>query len=168
MRIPVQGGAVHMRAVREPARPSETHQGIEWLSNFGPRDTDTAQQLLDSLHIVSETTFRQGLREHLGSVLAGEASMEKPAALYGVRSCKPTDTMFINNVSPQVSGGDGGGSELIVQNIIRDVQRSLDTSVVTRNAMTIDLLRARRARSLASRFREVGCPRLDHKSGKCS
>ncbi|MFF3366332.1 hypothetical protein ACFYV0_33245 [Streptomyces misionensis] len=139
---------MHMRAVREPTRPSETHQGIEWLTNFGPGDTETARQLLDSLHIVSETTFRQGLLEHLGSVLAGEASLEKPAALYGVRSCEPTDTMFINKVSPQVSGGDGGGSELIVQNIIRDVQRSLDTSVVTRNAMTIDLLRTRRARSL--------------------
>ncbi|MFE9237989.1 hypothetical protein [Streptomyces sp. NPDC007007] len=143
-----EGGGVHMRAVEEPTRPSETPQGIEWLTNFAPRDTDTAAQLLDSLHIVSETTFRQGLLEHLGSVLAGAANMGKPAALYGVRSCKPTDTMFIDNVSPLVSGGDGGGSELIVQNIIRDVQRSLDTSVVTRNAVTIDLLRERRVRSL--------------------
>jgi hypothetical protein len=58
-----------MRAVRKPARPSETHQGIEWPTSFGPRETETAQQLLDSLHIVSETTFRQGLLEHLGSVL---------------------------------------------------------------------------------------------------
>lgn len=137
-----------MRAVREPSRPSQTHQGIEWLTNFRPGDTETAKQLLDSLHIVSETTFRQGLLEHLGLVLAGAASIKKPAALYGVRSCKPTDTMFINNVSPLVSGGDGGGSELIVQNIIRAVERSSDTSVVTRNTMTIDLLRARCARSL--------------------
>ncbi|MFJ9624697.1 hypothetical protein [Streptomyces sp. NPDC101181] len=139
---------MHMRAVGEPTRPSETHQGIEWLTNFAPTDTETAAQLLDSLHIVSETTFRQGLLEHLRAVLEGAANTEKPAALYGVRSCKPTDTMFIDNVSPLVSGGDGGGSELIVQNIIRDVQRSLDTSVVTRNAVTIDLLRKRRVRSL--------------------
>ncbi|MGW2322307.1 phosphoribosyltransferase-like protein [Streptomyces sp. NPDC001233] len=37
---------------------------------------------------------------------------------------------------------------MIVQDIIRDVERSLHTSVVTRNAMTIDLLQKRRARSL--------------------
>ncbi|MET9193900.1 hypothetical protein ABZX60_11450 [Streptomyces olivaceus] len=139
---------MHTRAAGKPTRPSETRQGIEWLTNFAPRDVETAQQLLDGLHIVSETTFRQGLLEHLRSALAGEVNMERPAAFYGVRSCKSTETMYIGNVTPQVSGGDGGGSELIVQNIIRDVQRSLDTSVVTRNAMTIDLLRERRARSL--------------------
>ncbi|MFD0357053.1 hypothetical protein ACFVHW_25430 [Streptomyces sp. NPDC127110] len=97
---------------------------------------------------MSETTFRQGLLEHLGSVLAGEASKEKPAVLFSVRSCKPTETMFVDEVSPLVSGGDGGGSELIAQNIIRDAQGRLDKSVVPRNAMTIDLLRECRARSL--------------------
>ncbi|AYV31117.1 hypothetical protein EES41_30760 [Streptomyces sp. ADI95-16] len=138
--------AMRMRGERVPTRPSETRQGIEWLTNFAPGDTAAAQLLLNSLHVVSETTFRQELSEQLRSTLTTDANV--PAALYSVRSCRPTDTMFIGDVSPLVSSGDGGGSELIVQNILRPTERSLDTAVVARSATTIDVLRARRVRSL--------------------
>ncbi|MFD9419805.1 hypothetical protein ACFWC9_34630 [Streptomyces goshikiensis] len=119
--------AMRMRGERVPTGPSETRQGIEWLTNFAPGDTAAAQLLLNSLHVVSETTFRQELSEQLRSTLTTDVNV--PAALYSVRSCRLTDTMFIGDVSPLVSSGDGGGSELIVQNILRATERSLDTAV---------------------------------------
>ncbi len=54
--------------------------------------------------------------------------------------------MFIDEVAPVVPVT--GGSELIVQNILRSTEQAFDTRVVSRQSWELELLRARRVRSL--------------------
>ncbi|MDQ1045056.1 hypothetical protein [Streptomyces sp. V4I2] len=130
-----------------PPRPSETRQGIEWLKNFAPGDVETAQLLLNSLCFVSETMFRQDLFARLAAVLA-DGHIETPAALYSVQSYDPPGTMFHDHVTPVVSSASSMGSELVVQNIIGAVRRSLVPRVNIRDATELCILRQHRVRSL--------------------
>ncbi|MER7667951.1 hypothetical protein ABTY61_05735 [Kitasatospora sp. NPDC096128] len=127
-------------------RPSATQQGEAWLSNFRPSDTAHAQLLIDSLHFVSSTSFRQRLSQHLHSLLADPSRVPGPAALYSVRSCELNETMFIDEKVPLVPAT--GGSELIVQNILRSTEQAFDTKVVSRQSWKLEHLRDRRVRSL--------------------
>jgi hypothetical protein len=127
-------------------RPSQTPQGVDWLSNFRPEDTPAAEQLIDSLNFFSSTTFRQGLSRHLQTVLTDTDLGGGPAALYSVRSVEGNETMFTGQQEPIVSGL--GGSELIVQNIVRATEQAMDNSIVSRRTWSLELLRNRRVRQL--------------------
>lgn len=127
-------------------RPSQTTQGRAWLSNFRPDDAPAAQQLIDSLHFFSSTTFRQGLTKHLHSVLTRAAPEERPAALYSVHSSDASGTMFNDCLEPLVPSA--GGSELLVQNIVRATEREFDATVVSKQTTSLELLKDRRVRRL--------------------
>ncbi|MER5677140.1 hypothetical protein ABT081_09400 [Streptomyces sp. NPDC002238] len=127
-------------------RPSQTARGEAWLSNFRPEDAPAAQQLIDSLHFFSSTTFRRGLTKHLHSVLTHTASRERPAALYSVHSSDASGTMFTGGLEPLVPSA--GGSELIVQNIARATEREFDNAAVSKQTMSLELLKDRRVRRL--------------------
>ncbi|MFF2374163.1 hypothetical protein ACFVUW_07240 [Streptomyces xiamenensis] len=126
--------------------PSQTTQGVAWLSNFRPDDAPAAQQLIDSLYFFSSTTFRQGLTKHLQTVLTDTAPEERPAALYSVQSLRAHATMFQDGLLPLVSGP--GGSELIVQNIARAAEREFNNTMVSNQMTTLEVLKERRVRRL--------------------
>ena len=46
-------------------RPSETQQGLAWLGNFLPEERHAAELLIDSIRVISSTTFRVYMRELL-------------------------------------------------------------------------------------------------------
>ncbi|MFJ4688071.1 hypothetical protein [Streptomyces sp. NPDC088789] len=119
---------------------------MAWLGNFRPGDAPAAQRLLDSLHFFSSSTFRQGLTEHLHRVLTRAAPAEGPAALFSVRSVDAGGTMFLDGLEPAVPGT--GGSELIVQNIVRGTERMFDTAVLSRRTSSVEALKNRRVRRL--------------------
>ncbi|MFG2800283.1 phosphoribosyltransferase-like protein [Streptomyces pseudovenezuelae] len=127
-------------------RPSQTPQGEAWLANFRPDDALLAQQVLDSLHFFSSTTFRQGLTELLHSVLTSTGPSDQPAALYSVHSSRESSTMFMGDREPLVPRT--GGSELIVQNIVRATELAFDNAVVSRGTSSLELLKGRRVRRL--------------------
>lgn len=137
-----------MHAQHVPPRPSETRQGIEWLENFASGDVKTAQLLLNSLCFVSESMFRQELTLRIRTVLA-DGLVETPAALYSVQSYDPPGVMFHDHVVPVVSSARSMGSELVVQNVIGAVQRSLVPCVKIWDAPELGILRQRQVRSLA-------------------
>ena len=126
--------------------PSQTPQGIGWLANFKPEDAPAAQLLIDSLHFVSSTTFRQSLANYLNTVLAEASPDQQPAALYSVFSCGAGTTMFTGGLQPLVP--QEGGSELIVQNLVRATERAFQNSAVSNRTSSLELLKARRVRRL--------------------
>jgi hypothetical protein len=101
-----------------PARLSDTDDGRRWLSNFLPDDVPTAAMLLDSLHIVSEDTFRAGLKQLLTDVIWQDTTFE-PVGLYPVRP-PPKEPDYVEP-APDRPYGPTDGSEHLAANIISEV-----------------------------------------------
>lgn len=114
-------------------RPSETVEGQQWIENFRPEEKRTARLLLDSLQIISETTFRASL----GQLLVDRvADLDKPVAFFPIRKLPKITNR--KSVDPRMHPGFGlalpeeplplsakyaahPGSEGAVGNVVRDV-----------------------------------------------
>lgn len=101
-----------------PARLSDTEDGRRWLGNFLPDDVPTATMLLDSLHILSEDTFRAGLKQLLTDVILQDTTVE-PVVLYPVRP-PPREPDYVEP-APDRPPGPTDGSEHLAANIISEV-----------------------------------------------
>jgi hypothetical protein len=101
-----------------PTRLSDTEDGRRWLGNFLPDDVPTATMLLDSLHVVSEVTFRAGLKQLLTDVIWHDTTVE-PVVLYPVRP-PPAEPDYVEP-APDRPFGPTDGSEHLAANIISEV-----------------------------------------------
>ena len=116
-------------------RPSETEQGRLWLNNFLPEEHHAAELLINSLRVISETTFRIVLTEILIKI---KADSKRPVAFYPVRQLprevsapekteEPVEREKLPNgkymaLLPLDHPFEAiPGSEALVGNIIRDV-----------------------------------------------
>jgi hypothetical protein len=135
-----------------PSRPSETAQGKLWLKNFGARDLTAPILLLDSLRIVSDSSFRALLKATIVKVVE---QGEEPVALLPIREVHAT-MPYYEPVSEAVSASEPEylrpsslpGSEALVANIIRDVVR--DRQMVGRvvDRPSLEALREKKCRTL--------------------
>lgn len=128
-------------------RPSETPEGVEWLSNFAKEDAHIARLLLDSIHFIDGAIFRRLLREHLVNRIR-EGLFREPCMLYSVRTIPKSAVMFENAVSPLPEPNIDSGSQLIVQNILRSVAGVSPGSPAI-GPGTLKELRLQKARSIA-------------------
>lgn len=144
-------------------RPSETEQGILWLSNFNAEEQRAGELLINSLRIISSTDFGIALSELLRRL---KENAIKPLAIYPIREL-PTELASLANVSearvPQERISDGTympalpldqpfeplpGSEGIAGNIIRTVIGHHPDPSLASSPKTLEELRQTRPRTI--------------------
>ncbi len=116
----------------------------KWLENFAPARRETAMLLLDGLRLVSSTD----LRRELGDLVADLAArLPGPVAAFPAREVPKGE-------SAHVEGRDGGyaiiepalpGSEAVIANVIRGVQRQPASATAILPALDLPLMRGKRA-----------------------
>jgi len=129
-------------------KPSESQRGQQWLSNFLENERAIAALLLDSLELVGQDDFRNGL-QNLVSDLA--SSILKPIALVPVRELAPTQTYYgqSRNAKPKLLLSESfPGSEAIVANIAGGLRRQAKNSGPFVASPSLANLRAARCRSI--------------------
>lgn len=95
-------------------RPSETSRGTAWVSNFPPEEQRAAELLLNSLRVLSETTFRSTLTGHLDDLLE---RLPRPVAMYPVRELPAgsKDVTYSYERAAESGAGISPGREGITQ-----------------------------------------------------
>jgi len=145
-------------------RPSETAEGQRWIENFRPEDKQVARLLVDSLKIVSETTFRASLGQFLVDEIA---DLPKPVTFFPIRELPREAKAKSENSQPippqSVNFGESlpieplplrahysanPGSEGAVGNVLRDVLRDHQGPLNLVQAASIADLRDRQPRSI--------------------
>ncbi|WP_146076869.1 MULTISPECIES: hypothetical protein [unclassified Rathayibacter] len=94
-----------------PTRLRDTARAKAWLSNFDSGDKPAAKLLLDSIHIISSSTFRAETKELL--VAARKKLKGRTAAYTVLQLPSATGSTFVST-----ENWKRDGSELIVQNIL--------------------------------------------------
>jgi len=143
-------------------RPSDTRQGKLWIGNFAPDERQAAELLINSLRIISETSFRASMVDLLTRLVV---ERDRPIAIYPIRAL-PRDLGEQNSIENQAEPGNENttkpgpfppldhpfqplpGSEGIVANIVRDVIGKRPTDAVASAPMTLEELRRIRVRSI--------------------
>lgn len=144
-------------------RPSETKQGLSWLGNFQPEERHAAGLLINSIRVISSTSFRAYLTELL---IQSISEFETPVVFYPVRELpkylpKPQSPPKRKVEVELTPDGDAipllplddpfeplPGSEGIVGNIIRDVVGYRPNYTVASSPKTLQKLREIRPRTV--------------------
>lgn len=145
-------------------RPSETAEGRQWIENFKPEERRAARLLLDSLQIISETTFRASLGQFLVDRVA---SLPRPVVFFPIRELPGSAKNKGADPQPAVvpSSGFGlappaeplplsanyaahPGSEGAVGNVLRDVLRDHRARLGLVEASSLAELRSRKPRTV--------------------
>lgn len=104
--------------------PSQTPQGLAWLSNFRACEQTAARLLLDALDLVGQDRLRDGLIE-LALRLAGE--LPGPVALIPVREMAPGQSYYKGDKNAKASlllSNSFPGSEAVVANFASSLRRA--------------------------------------------
>jgi hypothetical protein len=144
-------------------RPSETEQGLSWLENFQPEERHAAELLINSIRVISSTSFRAYLTELLTQSVS---EFQAPVVFYPVRELPSYLPGVLNPLKRKVEveltpDGDAiplfplddpfeplPGSEGIVGNIIRDVIGHWPNYAVASSPKTLQKLREVRPRTI--------------------
>jgi hypothetical protein len=134
--------------------------GTAWLSNFSDDDQRTAKKLVDSLYVVSSSTFERELTDYIKVQLELD-EIRRPAVLLSVKRVGHHDVMFepLDKarsrrtrdavLTPTISNEESdAGSEFRVQNLLRNIRNRFPGHDVLDGAASVDFLRDRRIRSL--------------------
>jgi hypothetical protein len=106
--------------------PSETDRGRRWLENFRTADSETAQLLLDGLHIASDGDVRSGLLDQLNrldrhpSVVIPVRSMEDISPYVGAPT-RPSRWEAYRHFDPGAPIEVTPGSEGFIGTLVRDL-----------------------------------------------
>ena len=125
-------------------RLSETDRGLRWLENFLIEDIGIARLLLDSVRVVSESTYRARLTERIYQVVS---ESESPIALYPVRPRPQSDQEWIEP-QPDRPYEASAGSELLVAEILRDVAQDSRFNTTVENIPNLERMRSARFRTV--------------------
>ncbi|MFN3256370.1 MAG: hypothetical protein ACE37B_11800 [Ilumatobacter sp.] len=120
-------------------RPSDSSSGQAWLANFTPEDRVRAAQLLNSLRIVGETTFRSSLAD---LVLAAVDRSEGPVGLYAVTDV-PKVVLPGEEFPPPIGEPD---SSSLVANLLRSIEAMRPDKTLFN--VDVETLHTKRARTI--------------------
>lgn len=100
-----------------------TERGSAWIGQFDAGDRELARILLDSLMLVSHSSFERGL---IKAITNQAKFIEGPVALFATREWNPTAPYFPEGDDPidAVDGGSDLGSEARIAAIIRNLCRA--------------------------------------------
>lgn len=109
-------------------KPSETSRGQSWLTNFPAWDVSAATLLLDSVHVVPQSTIRTGLQGRIDELLSDQTisgpAMVIPALsiedLRAQTDARPPRIAF-DDFDPAARISSTPGSEGVLGNLVRDL-----------------------------------------------